>query len=1821
MSLYKELSYEGDIDTVKRVQFCVMSPDEIIKRSVVEVTRTDTYVGNEPVLNGLFDQRMGVIDFNKVCMTCEQKNTFCPGHFGHIALAKPVFYAQFFDQVKKILKCICFRCSKLLVPPDSDVYTSMQGKKISRQKRWEVMYKLCSKYHVCDARHGGCGARNPDKISRSQDKVMRILMEWKETTVDAPEGNRRHVLSAEDVLKILRRISDVDCEAIGFHPRLNRPEWMICTVLPVPPPAVRPTVKVETGQRQEDDLTHKLVAIIKTNNHLKQKLERSTKEQVEMMLSVLQWDVATFIDNNITGISPAQQRTGRPIRSLTERLKSKEGRIRGNLMGKRVDFSARSVITPDPCISIDELGVPLKIAMNMTFPEILNRFNKDKLVQAIKNGPDTYPGAKYVRKSRSGRTLRLRSVPDIDEVIRELEYGDIVERHLVNGDYVLFNRQPSLHKMSMMGHRVRVMPHNTFRLNVCVTPSFNADFDGDEMNMHVPQSLQTFEELRSLTAVPTQIISPRTGQPIISIVQDITLGVYRLTKDNVSVPLRHFMNLLSPNTCLGADELQRWVNHVKAKGVATGKEVLSTVLPALLNHEAKGVVIRNGELVSGTITKSSYQDQTTGLLHSVFNEIGSDAARMFLDNTQRLICDWLVLSGFSVGIADLALDPATRDMCGVKVKEMREDVMNLIRMVHAGKFENTSTMSNGEFFEQAMQSKLQNLRESISKMATQVIQDNNCMMNMIRAKSKGNDLNMTQMVGCLGQQAVEGKRIPYGFEGRTLPHFCKYDDGPDSRGFVENSFIGGLTPQEFFFHSMGGREGLIDTAVRTSETGYLQRKLVKAMEDCKVFHDGTVRNAAGAIVQFLYGEDGMDATKIESQEVPYVLMDPLRMQDEFLIKSIEDFTGQLDDGVMERLRESGSDFIERAHAHYGQLLDDRNFLIKRIFKTKYDKTIIYPVAFHRILSSASMMFRMAGSATEVDLDPEYVLNSIDRVCDSVRITARPQEGMRFMQILTRCFLSPKYLLSTYPMDSKAFDLVVRRIQDRFKESLVQPGELVGIVAAQSIGEPTTQLTLNSVVWGERILLRSATTDVQVVKIGEYIDQLLAGAASDKVQHLQENQTEYLDVTDMHVDVPCVDEKGRMHWKRVEAITRHDVGCGLVQVRTRSGRVVTATKSKSFLVRENNLIVPKRGQDIKVGDHLPVTYRAPALDDYIYEVDVPVIGTRVKLDRDYGYHVGCTLLQEIPSWALAACNEFVVGLLDGFFSVHGTVVDHEITAPAATYVLGLGLAELLARFDIAADVFPHVVVRDWNVVRFVQHIKLSNRQLHASLVKVTEDSFYQDRFDDIPGVSIGKFHGTYSCCDLARFARDAQDPDEGTRLWDTINTDVFFDQVVQVTDVIPDQAHPKVYDFTVSDTRNFTLYGGLCMRDTFHMSGIASASKAVRGVPRLKELLECTKTIKTPFMTIYLKPEYGRDKRRCLEIMHALQMIKLKDVLVASRIYFDPYDPETQGFRTNINEDSAFVKAFKEFQQLADIADPASLSPWLVRLQLDRSKVLDLGLSVLDVRRALDDAAFASQLECVYPDDNAENLVFRIRLAADSDEDMSDMLTTIKAFEESIIEGTILSGVKDIHKVSVDVVRIGKDEDRDKDPEAPEYSLMTVGTNLIDILGCSCIDATRTKTNDVVEILHVLGIEAARQALYNEITEVLGEQGVNHRHLCLLVDTMTHRGSLASINRHGISQGDIGPLAKCSFEAMTERIVKAGMFAEVDRITGVSANVMLGQIAPCGTGDTRVMMDDAMLEGGHDDNIVQGDVDGDNEIDMGAVFSFDIRDVAPAPTLL
>jgi DNA-directed RNA polymerase II subunit RPB1 len=785
---------ESDIEPIVGIQFGIFSADEIIRRSVVEVTNAGTYDGTEPRIGGLFDPRMGVLENGKTCRSCGQTNHGCPGHFGHYRLARPVYYIQFFEYIMNILKCVCVRCSKLLI----DKAQHQAIKKRRGESRWRAVLNACASVSRCGAMtEDGCGARQPDKYTR--DSIARIVAIWndidgpgaRDETGNPPPQKQEQVLEVEYILRLFRRILDEDIDFMGFSRHWCRPESMICTVLPVPPPQVRPSVIQDNNQRSEDDLTHKLADIINTNNTLSDKINNgAAKNTIDDYTMVLQYHVATLVDNQIPGVAPSAQRSGRPVKSVSQRLGSKEGRIRFNIQGKRVEHSARSVITPDPNLSIGELGVPKKMAMNLTFPEKVTPYNIEYLYKLIQNGADVYPGAKTIQRT-DGRMISLKHVNTREIVLRP---GDIVNRHLMDGDPVLFNRQPTLHRMSMMCHRARILPYNTFRLNVCVVSPYNADFDGDEMNAHIPQSYEAATELAEIAAVPMQIITPRHAKPVIGIVQDTLVGSYRITRPNVSFGRREFMNMMMWNK-----RFEGVVPTGAKDGKWTGQQVISQLLPPINMSMGNGqykdnkvpenfVKIREGQIESGIIDKNIFAAPSKGIVHVSYNDYGPKDTVDFIDTMQNTIEQFLIYNGFSVGISDLIADESTKKSMEDVIKKRKAEIENIILQVHLDLFDNNTGKTNQEEFETKVFAALNKATDESGNIGQASLTNENRLVAMVRAGSKGSSINIAQMMACVGQQNTEGKRIPYGFTDRTLPHFKKYDDGAEARGFIESSF-------------------------------------------------------------------------------------------------------------------------------------------------------------------------------------------------------------------------------------------------------------------------------------------------------------------------------------------------------------------------------------------------------------------------------------------------------------------------------------------------------------------------------------------------------------------------------------------------------------------------------------------------------------------------------------------------------------------------------------------------------------------------------------------------------------------------------------------------------------------------------------------------------------------------------------------------------------------------------------------------------------------------------------------------------------------------
>ena len=1086
-------TYNEDVVNVEKIQFAILSNDQIknysaVRKDTFGINLPEGYDNYEPKKGGLVDLRLGTCDPHMNCTTCGLDSISCPGHFGHTDLAEPVFHIGFLDHIKYILSCICLKCSSLLIDKtEEELDIILKNKK--GKHRFTEMRSLCKNINFCPRVDNNCGAPVP-KIKTEIKKTtgtIKIIIETEistaikdEETGIISEGKKKikDFLSPKNCYDILKNISDTDCKILGFNPLINKPENLIIKAFPIPPVIIRPTAKIDflASSTLEDAMTLKISDILKSNIRIRKQLDKESLTGEESKYSLdnhhlLQYHVATYFDNESVSLPKSEYKTGGKLsKSVSDRLKGKGGRVRTNLMGKRVDFSGRSVITSDPNIDIDEVGIPEKVAKNLTFPEEVTPYNINRLQKLVENGRDVYPGANFVFryndiKKNSNYIIDLK----YSKRAIELNYGDVVERHIINGDYVLFNRQPTLHKVSMMGHKIHVIPNqkiNTFRLNVSVTEPYNADFDGDEMNLFVPQSIQTQIELELIANVKKQIIHAKDSNPIIGCKQDALMGAYHLTLPETKLTGKEAMSILMYT------DAENNLDKIKKNEVYSGHEVFSNIIPKGINSikyndEGKVVFeIKDGEILKGRLDKSTLSNKKNSIIHYIWDKYGSDKTRTFIDDTQRLILNYLMLSGQTVGFGDTLLsnDMLTkiRNIISTKIIDIEHQITDM---------ENNNTIMDPTLFEDTMSAELNTVGGNIGKMVYDKLSQLNNFSLMAKSGSKGSALNIGQIMGCLGQQNIESKRVQKKINNRTLPHYYQHNDTPQSRGFVASSYVDGLKADEFFFHTMGGRVGLIDTAIKTAVTGYISRRLIKGLEDVHIEYDGTVRNANKTIIQYCYGDSGVNQAVQSENKLLIINMDNKKLKERFTFDDNE--IKQL----VKNIKLNKNELVKFNTDFYNLLKDHRDNMrqIQAITRRNYmimqDKYML-PINIYRIIQDNIKL------DSKDNIDPFYIMDEINKFLDAnhTRLlclskkelndskSLKYKDEQTFKYLLKTAlldYLAPKRCIFEYKIGKEIFNKIMNECSLAFKKAMIEPGEMVGIVAAQSVGEPTTQMTLNT----------------------------------------------------------------------------------------------------------------------------------------------------------------------------------------------------------------------------------------------------------------------------------------------------------------------------------------------------------------------------------------------------------------------------------------------------------------------------------------------------------------------------------------------------------------------------------------------------------------------------------------------------------------------------------------------------------------------------------------------------------------------------------------
>lgn len=1120
---------------VQGVTFDALNSDEIARYSEVDVLNYHMYdqATRAPHIFGPLDSRLGSTSKHGICATCKLGFDDCIGHFGHIKLALPVYHIGYLKHVRNIISSLCKTCGRVLISEEVRKgrlarlrRSTPDDKKRLHSKLIEMCKKVTTCPHCKSYNHkvkamAGVGLMLRHEIGFAKNVPQSAQANFKYAFQDATESNKEigdfigkaaETMTPLTAYNLLRNLSAQDRELLD----VVDPQRLLLTCIPVPPVCIRPSVKIGDSATNEDDLTFLIGEIVKLNQRLREMMDTGSRvEEILNVWQMMQDQVAYWINSEATGLLPLKK----PIRSICSRLKGKEGRFRGNLSGKRVDFSGRSVISPDPNVSVEQLVVPDWVARRMTFPERVCDANIERLRASIVRGNDEHPGAYCVRMADSVRPKHLRLPKNFRrKIAAELKTGSVVERHMIDGDIVLFNRQPSLHRLSIMAHRAKIMKGRTFRFNECVCAPYNADFDGDEMNIHLPQTDEARAEALHLMGVRHGLVTPKSGEVVVHATQDFLTASFLLTQKDVYLSRDKFCQLccyitdgnepidLPPPAILKPVEL--WTGkqafNVLLRPNKKSKVLVNLEVPEKNYSKSREsmcpqdgwVIFRNSELVCGNLGKKVLGGNKSGLFFRLIRDNSADAAVACMTRCAKVSSRWLMNRGMTIGIDDVTATEHMEEEKRQIVKRNYANVDAAIAEFNAGTLKNKPGCDAKQTLESMVNGQLGDIRAKIGDKCETDLPRFNKPRIMATCGSKGSAINLCQMMACVGQQNVGGERIKPGFVNRTLPHFLKFDKKPEARGFVANSFCSGLKPSEFFFHTMGGREGLVDTAVKTAETGYMQRRLIKALEDLSLKYDLTVRTSTSEVVQFAFGDDGLNPLKMEGQNSKPIDFDYVMKHVQHTLRTPR---------ALVRTERGGmpvSAILPRWHVAASGPQAKR----RRISSQPQVGALQLPPmpdkgATDCILRSKEQMNTI--EFRERPLLPFEMMSLVegyaDRFHDWVKRThgtavieiseARADLARYIMKIAVGVAQKRQDLLGLEPGDTaesvaKAraeakpgenllvenlglcptqmqLEAFVNRCSNKYVQGQLMPGEAVGAVAAQSIGEPATQMTLKT----------------------------------------------------------------------------------------------------------------------------------------------------------------------------------------------------------------------------------------------------------------------------------------------------------------------------------------------------------------------------------------------------------------------------------------------------------------------------------------------------------------------------------------------------------------------------------------------------------------------------------------------------------------------------------------------------------------------------------------------------------------------------------------
>lgn len=1294
-----------------------------------------------------------------------------------------------------------------------------------------------------------------------------------------------------------------------------------------------------------------------------------------------------------------------------------------------------------------------------------------------------------------------------------------------------------------------------------------------ECNLFLPQSIITQVELELLASVKRNIISPRLSVPIVQHVQDSVAGSYLMSIRDKPIDRNQATNLIL-YTSVGEDMINKMT-----KENYTGKDIFNMIIPENIKHPNK------------SINKSELRN----VEHNIWDVFGEKETAEFVNDVQRLVLYYLYNTGFTVGLKDCMLKKETLLDIKTIIAQHKLEVDHLITEI-----ENDPILIESEMVENIIVNKLSALVTTISDKAMKSLDDSNNLFLMINSKAKGSAINMSKITCNVGLNVVEFERIKRKVMNRSLPHFHQFDDSAISRGFVENSYLEGIQPYEFFFNAMAGRQGIIDTVVKTAETGYISRKFIKALEDVMVKYDGTLRSANNVLVQMTFGGNHCDQTKQIMHKINIVHYDNKKMKEMYYLAEDKN---HFDD--MLELRDLMRTIQQKAMYNY-IILEDTFFLpinLQRIIKSQ-----------EKSHSSSKVTIKHVHDGIKQILKESNLLNAKDST------KARDEELFKTLYTIAIYeYLSPKRCIDEYKLSKEAFDNIKTEIIDKFNNSLMEPGEMIGIVSAQSLGEPSTQMSL---VRDTKMFViiqdpESGDTQVYTDDFGKLVDTIIKETKTEAINKSYE--TNVTNIKNKYY-VASVNKNEKVKWNLISHVSKHPCNGGLVKITTKSGRSVCGTLSHSFLTKDEFKIVPIRGDQLKVGDYIPIVKNIPELnllsnitedlcyliglfikdgsinDDELtlngnidrlykifkdtYKLKIKVLNNQVKVISSKLCKYFIRFTDQIPDFLFLIDKKLIKVFLNEMITSTHNLFKTELIAQQ--------ISILLNYFNIYNHVENKTVKLDkYNYGVFINKVTDDNTEIVPKCSFLLQEISKQigiefDIKDNLTKIELKKYLDIVEN-KLRHKKTNYLMKSLHNILSENIYSDVYWDEIVSL-ETLPDN-NDYVYDFTVPDNETFMCLNGMLVHNTlntFHSTG--SASVGMQGVPRIRELISCTKAIKTPMMIIYLDDSVNKDKIKVNNIASHIKYTLFKEIIKKTEIVYN-----TDGYEHIKNPITLDGNKIDEKKL-----------PWVIKIILDKNQMMLNELNMIYIKTKFINYwnYVINNLKGIKTDEkDIINNVINLMILSNYDNDskpeihvrieLSDYnFNKILALHDLIINNFVLMGIKNVEKISkINNEQIITFNDAGEVVREDQHIIFTNGVNLLDLRYYKNIDLNKTITNDIIEIYNVFGIEGARTALIKEIYNVFksGGNAVNYHHIELLVDVMCNTGYLTSIDRHGINRLDTDPLSRASFEKTIDQLINAAFFGEVDHMRSVSSRIITGQPIKGGTGLPELIIDHDMIE--------------------------------------